>query len=237
MPFRSPPRPLSVVASALTAAALLLAVAACSTVTPLGPDPSPVSLPPAHNLGSPIIMQIMRSQPPAPTGRCPADTINLFGSDPYVPRATVGARPVGPPVPVPAGSQVIQASAATPTPTPSPTSATPSARPAGVACFVPLGRPVTITSAAVSSVTTSRNQPGPAWYVFVVAFPAAEVPALTALIRKAYDSGDAVGMSIAGKLWQAPQPRRKFIALRAEQINLLSRSQAVRLYRLLVPAG
>ena len=90
---------------------------------------------------------------------------------------------------------------------------------------------------AVSSVTTNRNQPGPAWYVFVVAFPAAEVPALTALIRKAYDSGDALGMSVAGKLWQAPQPRRKFIALRAEQINLLSRTQAVQLYRLLVPAG
>jgi hypothetical protein len=71
----------------------------------------------------------------------------------------------------------------------------------------------------------------------VVAFPAADVAALTALIRQAYDSGDAVGMSVAGKLWQAPQPRRKFIALRAEQINLLSRTQAFQLYRLLVPSG
>jgi hypothetical protein len=71
----------------------------------------------------------------------------------------------------------------------------------------------------------------------VVAFPAADVPALTALIRQAYGSGDAVGMSVAGKLWQAPQPRRKAIALRAEQINLLSRTQAVELYRLLVRSG
>jgi hypothetical protein len=71
----------------------------------------------------------------------------------------------------------------------------------------------------------------------VVAFPTAGVPALTALIRQAYDSGDAVGMSVAGKLWQAPQPRRRFIALRAEQINLLSRNQALQLYRLLVPSG
>ena len=106
-----------------------------------------------------------------------------------------------------------------------------------MACYRPVGAPVTVTAASVSSVTTSQNQPGPAWYVFVVAFPAADVSALTALIRQAYASGDAVGMSVAGKLWQAPQPRRKFIALRAEQVNLLSRTQAVQLYRLLVPAG
>ncbi len=75
-------------------------------------------------------------------------------------------------------------------------------------------------------MTTNRNEPGPAWYVFVVAFPAADVPTLTALIRQAHASGDSLGMSVAGKLWQAPQPRGKFIALRAEQINLLSRTQA-----------
>ena len=46
-----------------------------------------------------------------------------------------------------------------------------------------------------------------------------------------------IGMSVAGKLWQVPQPDRKFIALRAEQINRLSRTQAVQLYRLLVPSG
>jgi len=44
-------------------------------------------------------------------------------------------------------------------------------------------------------------------------------------------------MSVAGQLWQAPQPRREFAALRAEQINLLSRNQAVQLYRILVPSG
>jgi len=97
-----------------------------------------------------------------------------------------------------------------------------------------------ILSNAVPSGVPSpeqASQPGPAWYVFVVAFPTADVPALTALIKQAYDSGDAVGMNVAGKLWQAPQPRRKFIALRAEQINLLSRSQAFQLYRMLVPSG
>ena len=221
MPFQRPPRPLSVLASALAAAGLLLAAAGCSHITPLGRNPPPVNLPPARDLGSPIVMQIMRSQPPTPTGRCPAGSIALLGSEPNVPRVAVA-----PLVP----AQPVQGSTATPTPT-----TTPAVPPAGVACYLPVGTPVTITSAAVSSVTTYRNQPGPAWYEFVVAFPAADVPTLTALIRQAYDSGDALGMSVADKLWQAPQPRSKFNALRAEQINLLSRTQAFQLYRLLVP--
>jgi len=232
MPCEPPRRLLSILASALAAACVVLAVAGCSNITPLGPGPAPVRLPPARDLGSPIIMQLMRSQPPTPTDRCPAGSIALFGSEPNVPRAVAASRAVGPPVPV--RSQLTQGSTAAPALTPT---ATPAAQPAGVACYRPVGTPVTITSAQVSSVTTNRNQSGPAWYVFVVAFPAADVAALTALIRQAYDSGDAVGMSVAGKLWQAPQPRRRFIALRAEQITLLSRTQAFQLYRLLVPSG
>jgi hypothetical protein len=231
MPRQRPPRLLSVLASAL-AAGIVLAVAGCSNITPLGPDPAPVNLPPVRNLGSPIIMQVMRSQFPTPAGECPAGSVALFGSDPNVPRA-VAIRP-----PRPVHIRLIHGSTATPGPPPTPTAtATPATAPVGVACYLPVGRPVTITYAAVSSVTTDRNQTGPAWYVFVVAFPAAEVPALTALIRQAYVSGDAVGMSVAGKLWQAPQPRRKFNALRAEQINLLSRNQAIQLYRLLVSSN
>jgi hypothetical protein len=223
MPFQRPTLPLSVLASALAAAGLVLAVAGCSHVAPLGPDPAPVSLPPARDLGSPIIVQVMRSQPPTPAGACPADSIALFGLEPNVPRTAVASS--GP-------VQVGIGSTAAPTPTTTPTA--PAAAPAGVACYLRVGRPVTITSAAVSSVTTNRNEPGPAWYEFVVAFPTADVPALTALIRQAYGAGDAVGMSVAGKLWQAPQTRIRFHALRAEQVNLLSRTQAVQLYRLLV---
>lgn len=224
MPHQRPSRPLFVLASAL-ASGLVLAAAGCGQIAPLGPDPAPVSLPPAAPLGSPIVMQVMRSQPPTVTGKCPAGSVALFGSDPTVPRAAAA-----PPLP----AQPVHGSTAAPAPTATPT--TPQAPPPGVACFLPVGRPVTITSAAVSSVTTHRNQPGPGWYIFVVAFPAADVPALTALIQRAYDSGDSLGMSVAGKLWQAPQPRRRFNALRAEQINLFSRKQAVQLYRLLVPA-
>jgi hypothetical protein len=227
-PFQRLPRPLSVLAGALVCAGTALAVAGCSHITPLGPDPAP-SLPPSSQLGSPITVQVMRSQQPMPTGRCPAGSVALFGSEPNVPRADVVRS-------VQVGRKELAGDSTGSTATPSPT-ATPPAPSAGVACYLPVGRPVAITSAAVSSVTTNRNHPGPATYGFVVAFPTAEVAALTAVIRQAYDSGDAVGMSVAGKLWQAPQVRRKYIALRAEQITLLSRNQAFQLYRLLGPSS
>jgi hypothetical protein len=223
MPFQRPTRPLSVLAGALAAAGLMLAAAGCSNITPLGPEPAPTSLPPAHDLGSPIIMQIMRSQPPTPAGECPVGSVALFGSEPNVPRV---ARVRSVTVPIRGGTATL------------PTLPTPTAPPApgvGVACYLPVGRPVTVTSAAVSTVTS--RQTSPASYAFVVAFPAADVAALTAAIRQAYDSGDALGMSVAGKLWQAPQTRSRITALRAEQINLLSRKQALQLYRLLVPSG
>jgi hypothetical protein len=235
MPFQ-PPRPLSALASALAAVGLL-AVAGCSNIAPLGPDPTPANLPPARDLGSPITMQVMRSESPTPANECPAGSITLFGSDPTVPLQRTVQRVIRAPGPVHIKS--LKGSTATPAPPPTPmaTPTTPLTPPQGIACFIRVGRPVTITSAAVSSVTTNRNQPGPTWYVFVVAFPAADVPALTALIHQAYASRDALGVTVAGKLWQAPQPRRNFNALRAEQINLLSRTQAFQLYRLLVPSG
>jgi hypothetical protein len=94
MPCQPPPRPLSalasalsapasalsVPASALTAAGVVLAVAGCSHVTPLGPGPAPVSLPPPRDRGSPITMQIMRSQPPANRqSRAPVDHRTVQG--------------------------------------------------------------------------------------------------------------------------------------------------------------
>ena len=219
MPFQRPHRPLPVLASALAAAGLVLAAAGCSHITPLGPDPAPVNLPPARDLGSPITVQVMRSQPPTATGQCPAGSVALFGSEPNVPRA-MSIRSV----------QAGTGTTATPAATPPPPGA-------GVACYRPIGTPVTVISAAVSSVTAYQHQPGPAWYGFVVAFPADDVAALTAAIRQAYDSGDSLGLSVAGKLWQAPQPLSRATALRAEQVNLLSRTQALQLYRLLVPSS
>jgi hypothetical protein len=224
MPCQRPSRPLSALASALAAAGTALAVVGCGHITPLGPASAPVKLPPARELGSPITMQIMRSQAATPAGRCPAGSVNLSGLEPDVPRQATAV----------AGPKQVAGSPVTPTPVARP--ATTPELPTGVACYRPVGTPVTITSAAVSAVTTFQHQPGPAAYGFVVAFPAADVPALTAVATRAYDAGDAIGMSVAGRLWQAPPTRNKLIALRAEQINLLSRNQAVHLYRLLVPA-
>lgn len=226
MSFQRPPRAVSVLAGVLAAAGTVLGAAGCSHIAPLGPDPAPYSLPPARGLGSAITVQVMRGKLPTPAGRCPAGSVGLFGLEPDVPRVA------------PAGSRAVIVKpglGGTATHTATPT--TSSALPVGVACYVPVGRPVTITSAAVSSVSTYQHQPGPAFYGFVVAFPAADIPALTAVVRQAYDSGDAVGMSVAGKLWQAPQIRHGYIAFRGAQIYLLSRSQAFQLHRLLVPSG
>lgn len=236
MPSRCPSRRLSVLASALAAVGIVLA--GCGHATPLGPDPSPVSLPPAGPLGSPITVQVMRSEQPTATGKCPAGSVSLFGLDPRVPRASVAPAQVQP-----AGEGSGQESGPGSTvaaPTAAPATSPGSGVPVGVACYVRVGTPVTITSAAVSSVATypppASAPKEPATYQFTVAFPAADVPALTALIGQAYDAGDALGMSVAGKLWQAPQPRHKYAALRAAQITLLSRDQALQLYRLLVPS-
>jgi hypothetical protein len=68
MPYQPPPRPSPVLASML-AAGLTLAVASCSHLTPLGPA---AGRPQLRHLRSPIVLQAMRVQRPAPAGGCPA---------------------------------------------------------------------------------------------------------------------------------------------------------------------
>jgi hypothetical protein len=70
MSFEFRPRSASVLASML-AAGLVLTVAGCSHLTPLGPDAAATAPPPSH-LRSPIVLTAMRVQPPAPAGGCPA---------------------------------------------------------------------------------------------------------------------------------------------------------------------
>jgi hypothetical protein len=180
MPFR-PPRPWSVLASML-AAGLILAVTGCGA-TPLGPTP-----PRSRQLGSPIVLQAMRSQPPTAAGQCPAGWVALS----------------------------IAGTAET--------------------CYSKLGAPLTITSAAVSPVTVPPHGPGSAAYGFVVAVPAAEVAAVTALITQAYNSRGALGISVAGKIWNAPQVIQPFPGRQLE-IALASRKQALQLHHILVPSG
>jgi hypothetical protein len=73
-------------------------------------------------------------------------------------------------------------------------------------------------------------------YGFIVAVPGADLAAVRAVIRQAYDTHSAVGISVAGKLWQAPLVWRPFPGQHLE-ITLLSRNQALQLHRTLVPSG
>ena len=70
MPFEFRPHPASVLAG-LLAAGLMLTVAGCGQLTPLGPDAA-ATAPPPSPLRSPIVLQAMSVQPPAPAGGCPA---------------------------------------------------------------------------------------------------------------------------------------------------------------------
>jgi hypothetical protein len=191
MPFQLPPRLPSALASLLAAAGIVLAVASCAShITPLGPGkPRAATTVPVilHALASPIIVQVMRSQPATAAGKCPAG---------YVALSTPGN----------AGT-----------------------------CYRTLGKPVTITSAGLSQVARQPSAQGPAIYGFGVV-PNHDAAAVTALIARAYRSRDVLGVIVAGKLWAAPQVLAPFPAQQM-QIALPSRSQALRLYRILVPSG
>ncbi len=71
MSFQRPPRLWSVLASVLAASGVVLALASCSSIAPLGPTPepahaavqsTPVGTMTFYRLGSPIILQVMHSQ-------------------------------------------------------------------------------------------------------------------------------------------------------------------------------
>ena len=194
MSFQPLLRRSSVLVSAL-AAGLALTVTSCSHLTPLGPDQNPpvakrvavpVTMPalPSH-LGSPIVLQVMRSRPAPAAGRCPAGWVTLPG-------------------PGSAGT-----------------------------CYRKLGTPVTITSASLSSVFPQGQ---PASYGFMVVVPAAETPAVTAAVKQAYDARGALAVNVAGRTWSAPQVLSPFSGQQL-QITLPTRSQALQLYRILVPPG
>lgn len=83
MPF--PPPPASVLASVL-AAGLMLTVASCSHITPLGP-----AAPQPSQLRSPIVLQGLRIQQATPAGSCPAGYAALSGGDPGLCYGKTGA--------------------------------------------------------------------------------------------------------------------------------------------------
>jgi hypothetical protein len=244
MPFQRPsrrPRARSVLprvlASVLAAAGLVLALASCSHITPLGPVP--IQFSPTQQLRSPIVVQVMRLQPPTASGDCPAGWVGISLPAGGGPRVSAAARAVGAPHPI-GTVQIVNPHGASASPSPSPPASPRATLAPAITCYRPAGAPVTITSAAVSAVLTYHPPPdqpkAPALYGFIVAVPSVDVSAVTAIIKQAYDTQSAVGISVAGKLWQAPTVPKPFAGLRLS-ISLLSRTQAHQLYRLVVPSG
>ena len=207
MPVQRPPRPLLALASVLAAAGIALAIASCSHITPLGPDPAATMRQP-HHLPSPLILQDRRSQGQvSPPGGCAAGWVTLSG-EPGQPGQ----------------------------------------------CYRKTGTPVTITSAAVSPVVSFRPPPPPGQqappvqYGFSITVPAADVPALAAVLptgsgppgppsASAVTSATPIPtVSVAGRTWvllgyAAPSAGGQF------DVMLPSRNQALQLHHLLVPAG
>jgi hypothetical protein len=200
------PRSLSVLASMLAAAGIVLTVASCSVqVTPLGPDGAPSQLhlgspvaqqaAPIYQLGSPIVVQAMRTQFPTATGKC------LAGWSAFTEPGDNGST-----------------------------------------CYRPIGKPVTITAASVSSLfeqsptvpVPPSGQAGPVSYGFRVAVPRADVAAVTAVIKQAYDSQGAVAISVDGKIWSAPRVAEPFQGQQF-QVFLPSKNLALQLQRILIP--
>src|SRR4029077_5782323 len=98
MSFEFRPRPASVLVG-LLAAGLMLTAAGCGHLLPLGPY-APAPAPPPSHLRSPLVLQAMNVQPPAPAGGCPArfTMISMPGNP------GEGVRPLDTPVTIPSAA-------------------------------------------------------------------------------------------------------------------------------------
>lgn len=207
-----PPRPSLAPAIALAAAGIMLAVAGCSHLAPLGPVP-----PQPQHLGSPIILQAMRSQSGSPSGGCPAGSLAFVNPS----GVGIGFRPISPTAAGPP-----KASRAT--------------APAG-SCYRKLGTPLRITIAAISQVSAFHpppppgGGPAPTQYGLVITLPAAGAAALAAVTTRAFHSKGYLDISVAGKTWLLPQVSQPFTS--PLQILLASRNRAFHLRHLLIPSG
>ncbi len=207
MPAQRPPRPPSVLASVLAAAGIVLAVAGCSHITPLGPDAA-ANLPQPHHLRSPFVLEAMRVQPPTPADGCQAGYTALPGANPVaVPRGRPG-------VPRAAAQAVSQCYRQTGTPVTITSAAV----------------------SPVSLQKPPPGQKAPAQYDFVITLPAADVAALTAVTTTAYRARGALAISVAGKTWALPMVAGPFSGPQL-QIPMPSRNQALQLQRSLASSG
>jgi hypothetical protein len=99
-------------------------------------------------------------------------------------------------------------------------------------CYRKLGTPVRVTSASVSAVTalTPAGQDG-----FLIALPAADLPAQKAITATAADNHAGLDISAAGDTWLLPPVQRPFTG--PLQIILPRRNQVLLLHHLLAPSG
>jgi hypothetical protein len=207
MPAQRPPRPPSVLASVLAAAGIVLAVAGCSHIAPLGPDAA-ANLPQPHHLRSPFVLEAMRVQPPTPAGGCQAGYTALPGANPVA----VAGRPHR--AHLDGALVVSQCYRKTGTPVTITSAAV----------------------SPVSLQKPPPGQKAPNQYDFVITLPAADVPALTAVTTTAYHARGALAISVAGKTWALPMVAGPFIGPQL-QIPMPSRNQALQLQRSLASSG
>lgn len=99
-------------------------------------------------------------------------------------------------------------------------------------CYRKLGTPVTVTSASVSAVT---SLPPAGQYGFLIALPAADLPAQKAITTTAADAHAGLDISAAGDTWLLPQVQQPFTG--PLQIILPHRNQVLLLHRLLAASG
>lgn len=196
------PRP-SALASVLVAAGVMLTVASCSHITPLGPDAA-ATMPQPHHLRSPLILQDMRTQGVVgrvgQPGGCPAGWVMISGG------AGACYRKTGTPV-------TITYAAVSPV-----FPFRPPAPPGQQAPPVQYGFSITVPAADVPTLAavlpTASGTPGPPTASAVT--PATRIPAI----------------SVAGRTWillgyGSPSADGEF------SVTLSSRSQALQLQRML----
>lgn len=99
-------------------------------------------------------------------------------------------------------------------------------------CYRKLGTPMTVTSASVSAVASF---PPAGQYGFLIALPAADLPAQKAITATAADAHAGLEISADGDTWLFPQVQRPFTG--PLQIILPNRNQVLLLHRLLAPSG
>jgi len=209
MPFQPPPR-LPASAASVLAAGVMLTVANCSHLTPLAPDPA-ATMPQPHHLRSPLVLQDVGIQPPAPAGGCPAGYVMLpGGGSPGTCYGTTGTRvtitsaavsPVSPfQPPPPPGQQAV---------------------PVQYEFWISVPAADAPALTAVTTTVTGPQRPqrpqGP---------PTATTSAATS----------ALTISAAGRTWVLAGFATRYTG-REFEVSLPSRNQALQLQRLLAPSG